>query len=96
MSMRVLPTKSNIEGLIKDCKAEIDDDCRASEDDDKPGIQLTVGWDGQDWSYQTGDNSFTGGAYGYPYWAVVNVYRDTDASKLADEIQEQLENAQEA
>ena len=91
---KILPEKSDIKGLINDCKAEIDDECRAYENDDEPGIQLTVGWDGvRDWSFQTGDNSFTGGAYGYPHWAVVAVYRDTDAGELADEIHEQLEEA---
>ena len=92
--MRVLPAKSDIEGLIKACKAEISDEYRAYEDDDEPGIQLTVGWDGvRDWSFQTGDNSYTGGAYHYPHWAVVAVYRDTDATEIAGEIHEQLEEA---
>jgi hypothetical protein len=92
--MRVLPEKSDIEGLVNDCKAEISDEYRAYEDDDEPGIQLTIGWDGKkDWSFQTGDNSYTGGAYHYPHWAVVAVYRDTDASEIAVEIHEQLEEA---
>lgn len=87
-----LPPLSEIEGLVNAVKAEISDEYRASEDDDEPGIQLTVGWDGKtDWSYQTGDNSFTGGAYGYQHWAVVSVYRDTKAEDLANDIHEQLE-----
>ncbi len=89
-----LPWWDDLKKLVKAVKAEIDDDYRASEDDDEPGIQLTVGWDGvTDWSFQTGDNSYTGGAYGYPHWAVVSVYRDADSGSIASEIQEQLEEA---
>jgi len=87
-----LPPWSELEGLVNAVKAEISDEYRASEDDDEPGIQLTVGWDGKkDWSYQSGDNSFTGGAYGYQHWAVVSVHRDTDADDLVGDIHEQLE-----
>ena len=92
--MRVLPAKSDIESLVEAVKEEISDEYRASEDDDEPGIQLTVGWDGKEnWSYQSGDNSFTGGAYGYQHWAVVSVHRDTDAERLASDIRGQLEEA---
>lgn len=35
------------------------------------------------WSYQTGDNSFTGGAYGQRYWGVVTLFRDSDPADLA-------------
>lgn len=87
-----LPTIADLARLVRAVKAQIDDDYRAFEDDDEPGIQLTVGWDADtgDWSYQTGDNSFTGGAYGYPRWAVVGVYRDSNVRDVAREIREQL------
>ena len=90
----VLPDRGELTDLVKACQGEIGDEYRASEDeeDDQPGMQLTVGWDGKkDWSYQTGDNSFTGGAYGYQHWAVISVYRDSDAGDLAGDIHEQLE-----
>ena len=47
---------------------------------------LTIGWHptSGSWSYQTGDNSFTGNAYGYPCWAVVEVCRETDEADCAD------------
>ena len=36
-------------------------------------VQLTVGLSntGEEWSYQTGDNSYSGGAYCFPHWAVI-------------------------
>ncbi len=63
-----------------------------AEDDDKPGIDLTIGYDPEsgDWSYQTGDNSYTGGAYGYPDWAVTRVYRDTNSRDCARDLIGQL------
>ena len=87
-----LPEWDSLQSLIDSVKAEISDEYRASEDDDEPGIQLTIGWDGKkDWSYQTGDNSFTGGAYGYQHWAVVSVYRDTISDDTVRYIHDQLE-----
>lgn len=52
-----------------------------------PTELLTVGADDARW--QTGDNSFTGGAYGFPYWGTAAVYRDSDiARQVVDEIAE--------
>jgi hypothetical protein len=64
-----LPLIKDLRPLIKNVKSYIADDI--------PGMQLTIGWDQDsgEWSYQTGDNSFTGGAYHYPTWGVVGVYR---------------------
>lgn len=56
-------------------------------------IQLTVGADGNgkdDWNYQTGDNSYTGGAYGYRNWAVVYVGVDEPIKDIVDDIIDQL------
>ena len=55
-------------------------------DDDAPSMMLTIGADGSGWSYQTGDNSYTGGAYGYADWSSVALYRDSDPEAVADEI----------
>lgn len=78
--------------LIKCLKKEIEDEYRASEEDTRPSMLLTVGDDGESWSYQTGDNSFTGGAYGYPHWAVVSIYRNSNSKQLATDIVNQLED----
>ena len=39
---------------------------------------------------QTGDNSYTGSAYSFPFWAVGQVSLDTDLSDLANDLLEQL------
>lgn len=82
--------------LFKALKQDIGDDYRASEDEDKPGMCVTIGFtpanDERDasWSYQTGDNSYTGGAYGHPHWAVVSLYRRSNSRVLALECAEQI------
>lgn len=50
------PTIAEIKRLCIDVKRQILPEYRAHEDDDEPGILLTVGADGKGgWSYQTGD-----------------------------------------
>ena len=39
---------------------------------------------------QTGDNSYTGNAYSFPFWAVGQVSLDTDLEALATDLLEQL------
>ena len=77
--------------LLRAVKSEISDEYRAFQDDDRPGIQITIGTnsDLSEWTYQTGDNSFTGSAYFYPIWAVDGVYRDTNCRDLARSLIEQ-------
>lgn len=84
--------------LFKALKQDIGDDYRASEDaeDTLPGMQVTIGFTPADedneasWSYQTGDNSYTGGAYGHPHWAVVSLYRRSNSRELAEDCASQL------
>lgn len=78
--------------LLKSLKKDIGDEYRASDDpdDETPGMQVTFGVtihkDGSlSWSYQTGDNSYTGGAYGHPYWGVVSLYRRPRSREVAEE-----------
>jgi hypothetical protein len=97
-----LPSVGELAALVRAVKADIGDEYRADEYDTVPGICLTVGWTDKDgwgggveyrageWSYQTGDNSYSGGAYGYPHWAVVSVYRRSDSRALARDIRNQL------
>lgn len=83
-----------IAGLIP----QIDDDFRASDDpdDDTPAMQLTIGFTPAtdtteySWHYQTGDNSFSGGAYSHPHWSVVTILRDSNPQDVAEEIATQL------
>jgi len=86
-------TKEEMYDLCRHVKKQIRDEFRAFDGDDRPGIQLTVGYERETgkWNYQTGDNSFTGGAYNFENWAVVGVYRDSNCRELAQEILDQLE-----
>lgn len=57
------------------------------------GLGLTVACtsDGTRWDYQTGDNSFTGGAYSLPHWAVVTINEDSNATDVLADVVGQLE-----
>lgn len=85
------PTIRAIRELLVSLKSDIGDDYRADDENDTPAMSVTVGADtAGDWSYQTGDNSFSGGAYHYPYWAVVTLERRSNSTELARDIIEQL------
>lgn len=85
--------ESELVALFESLIPEIGDDYRATDDsdDDTPGMCVTVATDDSlsCWSYQTGDNSFTGGAYGLPHWAVVYLYRHSSPLQLAIEVANQ-------
>lgn len=88
-----LPSVAALSALVRAIKPQIADDYRASDDseDNTPAIELTVGANKEgSWNYQTGDNSFTGGAYSFPVWAVVTVTRRCDSREVAREIRDQL------
>lgn len=75
--------------LVCELIPDIADDYRAQDSepgDETPAMTLTIGANYHGWNYQTGDNSFTGGAYGYREWSVVTLYQDSDAHKVAEEI----------
>jgi hypothetical protein len=55
-------------------------------------MQLTIGADSEGWSYQTGDNSFSGGAYGYATWGLGYIQRDSDPAQVANDILRDLED----
>lgn len=84
--------------LFKALKTDIAGEFRASgdPDDTTPGMQVTVGFtpSGEDsdasWSYQTGDNSYSGGAYGHPHWAVISLYRRSNSRELAEDCASQI------
>lgn len=79
-----------ITGLIP----TIGDEYRAHEESDGPSMQVTVGADRESWSYQTGDNSFSGGAYGYQDWAVIYLDRESNPETQADDIIGQLNDSE--
>ncbi len=92
--------------LFIELKKQIGDDYRANEEDDCPGMCVTIGftpesedkdasWSGISfcaggWGYQTGDNSFSGGAYGHPHWAVISLYRTSNSTELANDCADQI------
>ncbi len=43
------------------------------------------------WNYQTGDNSYTGGAYGHPEWFIVYLTSRTNCSNEAKDIISEIE-----
>ncbi len=85
-------TINEVRELLISLKADICDDFRASDDidDNLPGMMVTIGYSNGDWGYQTGDNSFSGGAYGYRHWAVVHLYRRSNCRTLARDVIDQL------
>lgn len=88
--MRERNFRPQMVALIKELKKQIGDEYRASDDSTRPSMSVTVGADADGWSYQTGDNSYTGGAYGYATWAVVEIDRRSNSRSAADDIVRQL------
>ena len=85
---------SGISSLLKSLKSDIEDDFRASEMDETPGMQVTVSTsDMQSWNYQTGDNSYSGGCYGDPHWSVIYLYRRSNCNELAKDAVSELADA---
>jgi hypothetical protein len=86
-----LPTIKDVSAIIRDIKPYIEDDY-IDYDDTLPSIDITIGCDPAtgEWSWQSGDNSYTGGAYFFPIWGVGRVYRRTNSRKLAHDLIEQI------
>lgn len=81
--------------LLKALKHDIGDDYRACEDDDCPGMCVTIGATPNDegeliWSFQTGDNSYSGGAYSHHNWGVIYLYRRSRSAELARQAVEEI------
>jgi hypothetical protein len=59
-------------------------------------IDVTIGVtpteEGFSWGYQTGDNSFTGGAYGHPNWVRLYVTRSSNCKELSKDAVNQLKD----
>lgn len=76
---------------LKRLQTRIGDEYRASDDDTAPSMQVTLGINdtASEYALQTGDNSYTGAAYGFPHWGVSALYRDSDAHAVAAELIDQ-------
>ena len=79
--------RAELESLLAQLQLDIGDDYRASEEDTEPGMCVTIATndDVSDWTYQTGDNSFSGCCYRFPHWEVIHLYRDSFCCDLAKE-----------
>lgn len=83
----------DIRALLIELKSSVGDDYRASDDPDDttPGMQVTIATtDGKAWTYQTGDNSYSGSCYHYRHWHVLSLYRRSDCTALAREAVSEL------
>lgn len=92
----LLPAADDLKKLLISLKPQIMDDYRPPEGG-PPGFDVTIGWtpDGGGWGWQTGDNSFTGGAYLHPVWAVVWLTRRANTDELVADIISQLREGKE-
>lgn len=89
-----LPKIKDLRSLFIALKKDIGDDYRCSgSEEGPPSMDVTIGWEPEDgsWNFQTGDNSFTGGAYGYRHWAVVYLDRRSNSTEMAREVRQQLD-----
>ncbi len=55
---------------------------------DKEGLSITFATNdkGDEWNYQTGDNSFAGAVYSLPHWGVSEFRYDTTPESVAKEV----------
>ena len=90
--MNKIEFRAEMIALITELIPTIGDEYRAHEESDEPSMQVTVGANSEGWGYQTGDNSFTGGAYSFSDWAVVYLDRESNPETIADEIISELES----
>jgi hypothetical protein len=62
-----------------------------------PCIDVTIGctfnWQEGEitWNYQTGDNSFTGGAYGHPEWFTTSIMSRSNCKEIVDDLISEIE-----
>lgn len=86
--------RRDMEALLKALKPTIYNDSRSHEEATLPSIAITIGAeltpDGIAWNYQTGDNSFAGGAYGFRHWGIVDLYRRDNCKRLASDVVDQF------
>ena len=77
-------TKNNLTELVQHVKQTAIEENEA--------IDLTVACNNDlEYGYQTGDNSFTGDCYSFPFWAVTTIDGDTDINWTVEDLVEQLE-----
>jgi len=86
-------TIKEIRSLLISLKPGIQDEFRASDDtdDNTPAMPVTIATtNGESWNFQTGDNSFTGGAYSFRHWHTLTLQRRSNCTELARECVNEL------
>lgn len=68
------------------------EDSFVDEGDTVPGMDITLGvsLDPDSWAIQTGNNCYTGVAYGHPLWATERLYRRTNCAGMAHDLLQQI------
>ena len=86
--------REEIHRFIQALIPQIGDEYRATDEDTEPSMQLTIACNDSmtEWNYQTGDNSYFGGAYGLPHWAIVYLYRDSKPEDIVSHIFSEWQN----
>lgn len=83
--------RKEAEDILKFLKSYLQTDRGSSQE-----IYITIGVtpteDGFSWGYQTGDNSFTGGAYGHPHWVLLYLRGRSNCRELSKEAVNQLKD----
>ena len=96
MKSLILPENEEVAEIITRIINHLNDnDCSPE------GMDLTIATNGEavkgigcaDWTFQTGDNSYSGSCYHYRHWAVTTVYPDTNPSETAIELINQLDES---
>ena len=91
MCTRILPTVEEVSELVTDI-------IKGEWWNDEGMIDLTIATNGKpndcdtaDWTFQTGDNSYSGSCYHYRHWAVTTISREDDnPNEIAENLVDQL------
>ena len=85
-----VPFKKDLKELAKRIKRYVleNPDLFWNVETEQSECQLTVGCDGvsTDFGYQTGDNSYSGGAYSYPHWAIVTITNHSNIEEVSKDL----------
>lgn len=78
---------TNLTNLIKTLK-------KSDMDSSGEPLDLTVGYNPKtgEWSYQLGDNSYTGPVYGFPIWGVATIFPRFSSRTLAEVLLRQIKD----
>ena len=87
-------TKQEIKAFLVEIVPSLQDEIKDNLPDYGEEMQLTIATNnhGNEWAYQTGDNSYTGDCYFYPHWAVVYITLESEVDEILHDVVDQLED----